>query len=1142
MAQVRSTAELVDRLRSILRRQRLVFFGAGLLATIAAGLAAGIILSLLANLMVLPVWLKISLVVLAALTALYVFARFALALLFRGDIERVAVRLEERHPEFKGRLIAAVQFARARPYRAYSSQLVALTEQQALERAAAIDFGEVVSFHAVLRAGRVFFGSVLVAVALLVLFPGLFTYSYEVYSNVTTEVAPPLAYEVVPIPGSTEWVKYRDINIGAAVVGRRLPERAYIYHRLAGGNWQKTRVDLGAIPPLATERGDSVQFGILLRQISRSFDYYVEAGRLRTEVQSVDVVDRPRVTGITLTIFYPDYTGLAPLTIDENNGSFSAVVGSRVTMKLTTNLSVETAALVFEDSSRTPLALDGKTGTVALQVDRSRSYSVELVDRLGEYNPDPIEYYVTAVPDEFPTVDVVRPGFDANLSEEMILPFKVRIFDDYGFSSLVLKYTVVTRGRSSEEHVAVIHFPDWIKTEGEIEFNWDMEPLNLFPGDWAEYYFEVADNDRISGPKISRSRRYIARLPSLDELIAQTEAESEGRIVDTEELIKSGREAIQRLRNVARKLDAERETSRQADWQEKKELQSIAEKNAEMTDRIEEVAEQMQSSLEQMQNSSLLSRQILERLAEIQKLFEEVATEEMREARQKLMEALQKMDRQQIQDALKDFELSQEELLQRLERTLALLKRLQLEQKMEAMIRQTEQLVEQQKNLNDDAAAAEEKALPGMSESEDEIRQGLDELKKDAGEFRQWMAEAGMAESPEAQKFAQAVETTDADQNMDRMSQSLREQQRAEAVEQGKEAHGKLTEMLGQMQQQQLAMQGGSAEEIQKAMRKAIDDANYLSQRQEELIREAAALDQRSLRLQEMARAQQDLSAACNGLKNTIADLGKETPFIAAELQSLVNNAVQSMDLATQQCENRDGPAAWNSQRDAMVNLNRAAIRLMESLDQQSQCNSGKGCNNQGIAKLESLCNKQNQLNQQTQNQCNNPTPGSGREAQEQRAALQRLAAEQGSIRKSLEQLATEFGDSRQVLGRLSDIAREMSDVEEGLVSGEVGDQVTQRQLKVLSRMLEASRSLQRRDFSEQRKATTAGEQPVYLPPALSTDLLNDRVQLEDRLRQFLGSGYPPQYEEQIKAYFRALLKAQTQLNAQPQSGEARQR
>jgi hypothetical protein len=107
-----------------------------------------------------------------------------------------------------------------------------------------------------------------------------------------------------------------------------------------------------------------------------------------------------------------------------------------------------------------------------------------------------------------------------------------------------------------------------------------------------------------------------------------------------------------------------------------------------------------------------------------------------------------------------------------------------------------------------------------------------------------------------------------------------------------------------------------------------------------------------------------------------------------------------------------------------------------------------------------------------------------------------------------------------------------MKKVEEDLASGQAGPETTERQLRIYSRMLEASRSLQRKDYTDQRQSTTATQQPVYIPNSLPADILNDREHFEDRLRQFLGTDYPPQYEEQIKAYFRAIL--QMEANAQP--------
>ena len=1132
MVTLRNTHELIRRLHSVLTRQRVVLFLAGVMATGVVLIAAAIGLSATAHIVVLPVWFKVTVLAIVALGAAYLSYRFAVRRLFGGSVDAVALALEQANPGLKGRLIAAVQFGRLELPSGYSRELVNAVETQALTEAARIDFGGVVTFQPLLRSGRRLALALGVVAVLLLIAPGFFGYAYEVYSHPTSRIAPPVGYNLTPVPASTEWVKYRDLTIGGVLQGDQFPDKASIHHRLAGGSWQKSDVNLNQLTPIATAAGDSLNFGLTIRQADRSLDYFVQAGDLRSEIQRLDVVDRPRVTGISLSIFYPDYTGLVPLTIDENNGSFSAVVGSRVNLKIETNLPVETAELAYEDGSRQPMSVEGRTALTSLRVDKSLAYHFELLDHLGEKNPDPIEYYVTAVPDQYPSVDVLRPGFDVNLSDEMVLPLKVRIFDDYGFTSLVMKYTLTSRGTPSEENVAVLHFSDRIKTEGDIDFNWDMDALGMFPGDYVGYYFEVADNDMVSGPKIGRSRRYIARLPSLDEIIAQTEQESSRRIADVEDLVRSGKELSRRLKEAARKLESQITSNQPPDWQQQKEMETIAQQNLELTEQVEKLAEQMDKSLERIQESSLMSREIIEKLQEIQKLFEEVATEEMREAQRRLMESLQNMTPEQVQQAMKDFELSQEELLERLERTLTLLKRMQVQAKMEAMIRKAEALVREQDKVNRETDSASAEALPELSQAEKDNLNALSDLKKEVQQFRELLQEAQMEQVTEAQQFADAVEQNDADQNMEGMSQAMQDQQQTEASEQGKQAGSKLLEMLDRMRQMQMAMNQDDNEEIKRRMRRAIEHADDLSTDQEKRIRESQELVPGSVVVMDQASPQQDLAQACTGLYKTIQQLGEMSPFIAAELQGLVRAAVQNMEMATSELAEKRSIEAIRYQTEAMSGLNRATIRLMESLDQMNQCQNASNCN-QNMAQMESLCNRQNQLNQASQGMCNNPGQnpqvGQGQEAQAFRDGLKRLAGEQGAIRKSMEELEREFGGSRQILGRLSDIAKEMKEVEQSLESGQVGPETAERQLHIYSRMLEASRSLQRKDFTEQRRATTAVEQPVLIPQDLPASLLDDRIEIEDRLRQFLGENYPPQYEEQIKAYFRALLKAEAE-------------
>ncbi len=1127
MDKINSPDKLISKLKLILLKQKIILFTAGLLTTITSLVLTMFILTLVANIVILPVAIKISLLVLSALLTIYFFARYSIAKLFEGNIDNVAVSLEKNYPDLKGRLVAAIQFARNEAPESFSKDLINLNLKQALEKMSSVNFDSALSFSSFLRNSKRLAVAATVATLFVLILPGLFSHSYNVYSNPTSVVAPPLGYRLAANPSSGEWIKYRDITIGGFLTGDNFPDEAIIHYRYAGGSWQESIIDLKLQRKFAIDFGDSLSFVLNLRQVNKSFDYYVESGKLQTEIKKIDVVDRPRVNEIKLSIFYPDYTGQEPSVIDENKGSLAAVTGSRVSMQIKTNMPVETAELITEEIGNLPMKVEGKTATVSFVVENSFSYYIRLINRLDEENPDPIEYYVTEIPDEYPSIDVIRPGFDVNLSDEMLLPLKLRIYDDYGFSSLVLKYSIFSQRNISDENVAVLHFSDRIKTEGEIEFNWDLDVMNLFPGDYVQYYFEVADNDRISGSKITESNRYIARLPSLDELIADIEGESAQRIIKSEELLNTGKELTEQLKQINRKLQSQTRQSKKMDWQNKKEIEKLAQKNEELLKNIEQMAEQMNKSVEKVAENNLISREVIEKLEQIQKLYAEIATPEMKEAQKKLMEALKKMNQQELKEAIKNFEMSQKDLLERLKRTLALLKKLQLEQKMEAMLRQAEELAKRQEEMNNKTSESDKKELPSMKQSEDNIKESLNDLKKSVAELKELFKDPDLKESPESEKFSKAIENTDADKNMEKMSKAMSDQNKESAKDQGKKALTKLLEMVDQMQQQLAAMKGDDQDKIKKAMRDAIDDANHLSQNQEELLKNAGRIDPASIVLRDIAAAQQDLISSCAGLGNRISELGKQSPFIAAELQSLLNQTLQNMELAKAGFDNKKGFQAANNQQNAMAYLNKAAVRLMESLDQQNNCDKGGSCS-KPTSKLQSISEQQSELNKQTQSQCNNPgaNPKPGAQGKE---AMRKLAAEQSAIRKSMEELNKEFGGSRQILGRLDEIAKEMKKIEEAMQTGEIGQEILERQLKIYSRMMEASRSLYRKDFTDQRKSNTATTEAVFLPPELTNDILNNRQEFENRLNNYLGDSYPPQYEKQIKAYFKALLNAEQQ-------------
>ncbi len=1116
--------QLEKRLKRAALRKQVILIAAGIVALLSTALGLALLLSLLAALFIIPVPVKLMLMVIGLAGMIYIFHRYLIGpfRVKKGTI-KAALEVEKKHPELKGRLVAALQF---RDYDLsktnFSSALIDLTGRQAFKITSGINFNEIVSGYPLFVKLRSGLGVVILATILGFLAPGIFSNAIEVYSQPTALVAPPPGFRLEVFPGNAERVKYSDIEIGGSLIGGGFPDNVEILYRFAEGRRQSERLDLKGTKTTVIDNIDSLigreslPFKITLKQVRRSLDYYVVAGGVRSETYAINVVERPRITNLKVTISYPSYTNLKPLILDENNGSFAALVGSRAGIEIEANREIDNGCLVINDSLSKDVAFKGSHGEASLLIEDDFSYFIRLHDRGGEENPDPIEYQVTAVPDEYPVIDVLFPGFDVNLDENMLIPFRLNISDDFGFSSLLLKYQIVSGGRKDGENVAVINYSEKIKTEGEVGFNWDLEGFNLLPSDYILYHFELADNDRVSGPKVTGTRVYAARLPSIDEIVMQAEMEQEGRVLESEMILRQQQELVDKLEHMTREM----RNMDNIDWQKKKELENIVNRQQKISEQLDEMARQMKESIENMEKNKLLSEQIFKKLTELQKLFSEVATPEMKEAIKKMQEALRQMSPEDLERAMKDFQISQDEMLKRLERSVELLKRMQVQQKMSAMLRMAEETLLEQNRINVETEESRSKDDHSrLAQREHQLQKQMEVLKNEADELTDLLKESPYRDSEEHKRFPEIVKENQAEDDMAKMEQALNQNEKESAHDYGQASSEKLTTMVNQMRKiiNDLAEQEG--ENLAKLMRQAIDDANYLSQEQEELHGQCAGKNLRSSTMGELAVEQQILREAVNGLSQRINGLAKNSPFLSAEIHSYLEESKRQMSGACDNLGERRARASLQQQRDAIYNLNRASIRLLDGLENQKQCNRGGSCNKMGM-KLQSMCQKQNRINQQTKGSC--PKPGEN-PSPSQRDALKRLAAEQGSVRKSLQELQAEFGHRREILGRLDALSSKIRNIEDMLTDGQAGEELLNRQLRVYSRMLDLQKSLTRRDYTRERKAATAEDILRASPGPLEDDGVHTTETLQERLNRYLQEGYPRQYEQHIKAYFKSI-------------------
>jgi len=264
------------------------------------------------------------------------------------------------------------------------------------------------------------------------------------------------------------------------------------------------------------------------------------------------------------------------------------------------------------------------------------------------------------------------------------------------------------------------------------------------------------------------------------------------------------------------------------------------------------------------------------------------------------------------------------------------------------------------------------------------------------------------------------------------------------------------------------------------------------------------------------------------------------TPEMAQDL----GDALQSMKDAMQSMSQRNNTQAMQSQGEAMSAMNSAAQKMSGALSQMMQ-GEGAGQGGSGdkpgqgqgkgqpspFQRLQQLADQQQSINDGMQQM----GQGQGKADMERRAQLGRLAAQQGKALKAMQELEEErkkiVGD-RQPLGDLNQIANDMQEVMSDMQSGSITTETRTRQDRILSRLLDASRSMSERDYEKSRESNS-GRDVVRSSPA-ELQLPNNRQEQNRTILEQLRLGYTKDYQNIIRQYYEALQRQRLNNGATP--------
>jgi hypothetical protein len=550
--------------------------------------------------------------------------------------------------------------------------------------------------------------------------------------------------------------------------------------------------------------------------------------------------------------------------------------------------------------------------------------------------------------------------------------------------------------------------------------------------------------------------------------------------------------------------------------------------------RLQQTTKDVDNMMKEMEQNNLLSGETLQKYMELQKLMEKLNSPELLEALKKLQDSMKQLATQQPRPSLDQIKASEEMFRQSLERTIELLKRIHIEQKIDELIKRSEELAGRQNSLDDQTSRtdpADAGKREKLSKQQSDLHEGVQSLKKETGDLREMMSEF-QKEMPldKLSEAEQGLEKSGAEEAMRQSAKQLSSGNMKGSQENQKKATESLKNFADMMKNVQQSLRSQQMQEIMSAIRKQLQNLLEVSEREEDLRNGTQSLDPNSQRFRESAGKQMETMGDLSNIAGALTEIAKKTFAISPEMSKEIGNAMNQMAAALQSMEGRNPGGTSQQQGEAMGSLNRAAILLQGAMGTMKQ-SGGQGMGMSGLmSMLGQMTGAQKDINAGTTQQMSE-SGGQGQNGiltAQQMAEYQRLARQQSGVQKGLEDLANEAknsGEYSRLLGDLDQVAKEMAEVETDLRQGNVNPETIKKQERILSRMLDSQRSLRERDYEKRRRAEPG--RPLYRTTPADIDLSTQegKNRLRQELLKVLEGKYSKDYEELIRRYFEQLEK-----------------
>ncbi len=423
----------------------------------------------------------------------------------------------------------------------------------------------------------------------------------------------------------------------------------------------------------------SYTFRNLTADVDFSFGYL----GYQTDDYKVSVFQKPQVLGVTVSVTPPAYTNIKSDEF-ENTGDFTVPFGSHISWKF--DVSNCNGFNFFADTVRVESKIDENKVVTNKRAMKSFDYHYDAEGENG-YKYASNVFHVNIVPDYHPQIQVVS-AVDSTTSNAMF--FSGHIADDYGFHSLSFNY--FDSKTPQDVKTQSIDFAQSLSQDFYFYFDFNNLPKSV------SYYFEVRDNDAVSGFKSSKT--------PISVYTTITNEEKQERVNNLNTSISDKVDQAKRILNELNNdlNDFQKSISSNdkiSDWEKQLKLNNLMDKQNKLEQLMQELSkENLSKNSFENQLSPEMSEDLLEKQRQLQELWDNLLTDDIKELLDKINEMKNSLNEMNLRDNISDLKFDFDQINEQLERNNELMKMYNVDKKMQNLSQDLDKLADEYRELS----------------------------------------------------------------------------------------------------------------------------------------------------------------------------------------------------------------------------------------------------------------------------------------------------------------------------------------------------------------------------------------------------------------------------------------------------------